>query len=160
MRKPKIEIYREENSLSEFYRDVVLKPINFLRKILEDLHGLLVYLFKYTLVLLLIFFLVVSLIKLSFSLDKTQCNYHSTLIDIKGTCSQIFTIFSFDGDILKLLGADYDYNTFGIVFDWQRNAIDIADKLKLNKTEKQQYINEYQYFFVNELNEAHDIVFD
>ena len=128
------------------------------KKIILSLNTLLIYLFKYTLGILAIIFIVVIIISMIFNLDGTNCSYHSKLITMEGKCSQIFAIISFDGKIMTLIGADYDYNSWDKLFDWSDHVIDQSIKMNLTKNETISNLDNFMKI-TDDLNEAHNLIY-
>lgn len=128
------------------------------KTILSSLNILLVYLFKYTLGILAIAFIIVIITSMIFNLDSTTCSYHSKLITMEGKCSQIFTIVSYDNNIMTLIGADYDYNSWDTLLDWNEKIIDQSLKMNLTKNETESNLERFM-LFTDDLNKAHDIIY-
>ena len=105
-------------------------------------------------------YLIVGLLHLTTTLDKTHCSYHSPLMTMEGSCSQLMFILNNDGEILKLIGADYDYQTFGVLFEWEEHIINNAQLLNLTQNETIEIINVFHDFYYGQLRDAHNIIFD
>lgn len=153
MKKIKLETYGRK-----VYSNFFAKSWNCTKKILYNINILLVYLFKYILGIFVILFLMSILILTVLNWDMTKCSYHSKLISIEGKCSQIFFTLNLDGKMLTLIGADYDYNSWGTILDWNREVIDQSQKIGLSKEE---IINNTEKWneFTDQLNDAHNIIY-
>ena len=136
----------------------IIKFYDSAKLILKDIDGFLIYLLIYVGIIIAGIFALVIIVHAALALDTTNCQYHSKLIDIVGKCSQIFAIFSLDGKILTLIGADYDYNSWGTLFDWNDKIIDQSFKMGLTKNETISNVERY-WSMTDQLNDAHNIIY-
>ncbi|MEK6879278.1 MAG: hypothetical protein AABY22_06690, partial [Nanoarchaeota archaeon] len=143
---------------SNIFSSNVRKFYNSAKSILKDIDRFLIYILKYAGIIIIGIFALLIILHITLALDTSKCQYNSKLIHIESKCSQLFLLFHLDGQFLTLIGADYDYNSWGILLDWNDKLLEQSKKMNLTKNETIEIITQWNSF-TNQLNDAHNIIY-